>query len=448
MITVLFGAGATIPFVKAINSQDISVAIKNEANWDKVISNIPEEVKTSRCRIKRNALQIIHETKDELNFESIIEICDRVAGFYSDSDNDNLFNKVISFIQEPKQSRIKKESASFTLIPFLIREIIADYILSKEKCIPVSVSMKKIEQKDFINYLCSRDKRISLISLNYDTILFDSLLEDKEKGCLTNDITHDFTNNRSFGTILDVKQLLTSDRTIIFPHGSLLFNRLGTNDITFCLNSDDAETNRWKGLDNSYPSNTSIGRDGNNISPDFNSFIVSGQNKSLSLNSKPYDTFYYKMVSSIIESNVIIIIGFSFHDEHINNLIKNALSDKSETKLLIVDYQENFINNIELIKHFEKLCFFESIVEVVADKKESYQRDDKLCEIDEKKEGWLFKKRIYYYCKGYDSFLSNFESILKIIFDNPNKLLSCRCRPAKIQTGNIRGNRGKTKNQF
>lgn len=416
MTTVLFGAGATIPFVKCINSNDILQAIRRNKAWDNVIRKIPADIKVSRKYIKRYARRIIRRTRSECNFERIIEICDRVAGFYVKfCPEDSLLLKELSIIGYHIIQKDVKRRNSISLIPFIIREIIANYIIegeNKQKHIALDeYNQLNAAQKHFIDYISSISERVSLVNLNYDSVLFNSIVNDVDRGSLCFGFTHGFSRMENRGAMFDTDAFFASNRTLLFPHGSVLFNNLGGFDMSFIPNSSSADSHRWEGLLNGWPSNTSIGRV-NDIFTDFNSFIVSGQTKEMSLNRHPYNQFYFKMITSLLESDLIITIGFSYQDEYISGLIKNKLRYSNSTKLVFVDYQDSVSSNLSLIKKFEDIFQMETVMDVDSDQKISYARDPRLTTISKEREGWLTES-VYYYGKGYGVFLREFKDVFR-----------------------------------
>ncbi len=98
---------------------------------------------------------------------------------------------------------------------------------------------------------------------------------------------------------------------------------------------------------------------GINREPLLSTPIITGYNKLQRMKYNPYLQFYYSMQKDILNSDILVIIGYSFTDPHINNLL-----ELFKKKTVIVDYiadwmkteedMRKFLNNSKKLKAYEK----------------------------------------------------------------------------------------------
>ena len=176
MNTILFGAGASIPFFDiSLTSTYITEQILDIANWEKVLKKLTKankygynlidinEVKPVLCHLS----SLNEERRFNLNFEDIAEVLDKLSSYGFDAvPQHNLLNTILSFLK-PEITI----SPQWQHIPFLLREIIANTIIDMHKNHCISNYDKMISlQNNFIGHIQGEDNCISLVSLNYDDI--------------------------------------------------------------------------------------------------------------------------------------------------------------------------------------------------------------------------------------------------------------------------------------
>jgi hypothetical protein len=331
---MIFGAGASIPFFKpTLTTEYLTQQILNPEKWREVIDRYNDSLEKRGIQITTNeVISFLYKIKSKFpkyNFEQICEIVDKISSFsFGPWPGITLFSDILLLNEiQPKQK------FEWEKVPFLFRTIIAESILNLGKVDNYEKLLK--QQKNFIEKQDTGDK-ISLISLNYDDVILDSI-----EGL---DVDHGFhrRNDRTKRFYLDVTRFAKAKKTISFPHGHLRFISDNTNDTCYINNSTNANKIRWNKLNSNFIDGTlPIFQD--KFAYNFNTFIVTGQTKDGCYNHLPYAFYYQKMAADILKSNIITVIGYSFDDADINRMLKSFLSLDTNNKILIVNYIEEKI---------------------------------------------------------------------------------------------------------
>ena len=82
--------------------------------------------------------------------------------------------------------------------------------------------------------------------------------------------------------------------------------------------------------------------------------IITGYNKLTRVNFSPFMEFNYSFQRDLLDCEFLIIIGYSFHDTHINNILKLfTYNNHSNKKVVIVDYFNDYTDNdkFDLIRY-------------------------------------------------------------------------------------------------
>jgi|TARA_R100000789_G_C2911310_1_gene123407 hypothetical protein len=69
----------------------------------------------------------------------------------------------------------------------------------------------------------------------------------------------------------------------------------------------------------------------------------------------PIREFFHAFEKDLIDADKILIIGYSFSDDHINNIIDTSLEHNEKVEIDIIDYNKNGDNKILSKKVSEKL---------------------------------------------------------------------------------------------
>lgn len=234
MITLIFGAGASIPFFYPhLTTQYLTDKISCKEEWDRIIQkyNTYKEEKTIpivASDIIIDVIDRIKRLKDYTNFEEIAEVIDKISSWGFDKMPHNMMNITWNvLIQLLNPQNPMPFGAEWDAIPFLLREIIAENILELQAQ-NKSTNYDELSslQNAFLSNLCNRDMDISIMSLNYDSCLLESIKGlDFEKGFTPRD--------EHYLQQLDISRFMNANRTIYFPHGTLNFQFVDNDNVTF-----------------------------------------------------------------------------------------------------------------------------------------------------------------------------------------------------------------------
>lgn len=224
----------------------------------------------------------------------------------------------------------------------IIKSIYDKYILQILELIHGNVTKRAIEEKlkPFTQFLKSQLENSSksyVFTLNYDLLAETILLEEVGSGRFTDFCT---PTGHFTGTNIskyDFDPALSNERygsnfafELHHLHGSLSMFYDYKRNKAVKFKSDEIFTNQVY---------RTISEKGWTLYP----AIITGGGKSLKVTEYPFEFYYrnFKDLSTYGRYNKLYIVGYSFRDEHINELIKRWMSSVEDyTKgLLIVDYQ-------------------------------------------------------------------------------------------------------------
>lgn len=409
---MIFGAGASIPFfMPQLTTAYLTAYILDKTNWDIVLkmqSHISPNDLTISSEEVISVLRIIKEINPYFNFEQLAEIMDKIASIsFDDNPQNNMLNALFETMIRTKKIESIEKFNYWKNIPFLFRMIIANAILDlqqnhKTKNYQELIDIQHYFIKDYI-----QNDNASIVSFNYDDILLESV---KMLG-----FENGFKKLDNRGRRLDIKILNDAHRAIYFPHGHLTFNFL--DDINVECFSDSQKAHDARMVDISTlcePLTITQGK----FAYNFNTFITTGQTKDDSLNLMPYSFYYQKLASDLLKSTNLVLIGYSFGDEHLNRLLVSNLQLNSKNTILIVDY---YLENITLIDEYRNQeCiifkiqqYFKTVLNLhIVDNEMFTDRPEDVKQINQEGYGMLFP-RIYYYKKGYENFLMEYSDVLE-----------------------------------
>lgn len=118
--------------------------------------------------------------------------------------------------------------------------------------------------------------------------------------------------------------------------------------------------------------------------------IIAGYHKSQRMMSKPFNFGLSAFMYDSQESNIIIIIGYSFGDPHINSILSNFVKTNN-SEIIIVDYSSDMKHSCRLINNIRTVFSIHNMFAKVEDR--VYENVDKTITI---------------YLKGFDRYIKEY----------------------------------------
>jgi|GEM_PF-4486607 len=351
---VILGAGASRDFVgsgcKQLHTDYLTECIYNESRWEKALEKYEKARQSapgsgSTCNrlsliAVRNALGIIKklplncDCKQNMNYEHVIHILDRISDIIvlaEDSpfaiDIDGILPYYLDkhFFLDGSELLHDSDSDGWAYVPFLAREVVASSIIdSWESTEDREASINAFQ--DFLRLLNDSFEKTSIYSFNYDPLLFEASNKlDFESGFDPNIERPVYNPNR---------YLKEDKRAIAFVHGSIGFVPEATR-MLFIQDPQTAQNRRFQFLISETPHKTESSVGGTSRI-NYNTCLITGLNKFGAFLKQPFSSYMFRFVRDIEESNVVIIVGFSLGDDHIDHLLSNA-KYFGEKKYIVVD---------------------------------------------------------------------------------------------------------------
>lgn len=352
-VTLLFGAGAAIPW-EAPPTSKITEAIRNSTDHT-------VDEKTLGNWIHTLLLDNSNSIPNGINFETYVDFIESICTYLLSTDAahpklNNSFYKLFELRNEIKEgienlkcsngnsfgSNSDKTIHTFYSLIRIIENQLFSYLNNYEKD-----DFKKLNEKlrQFCEYFITADFIVRTYTLNYDRsipLVFEttsSKYEFFDGFDIKNDISYSAENDTY---LLNKTRILNDKQCHSFYnlHGSCHWSFQETNykypHSRFTLKS----TKGYK----YYPS---LGNEGKLIQCNPNesllsSQIITGYKKSQRIALEPFNYFFDSFFNDIQQSEIIIIVGYSFSDPHINQLIKTALTDNKW--VYIIDYRKDIID--------------------------------------------------------------------------------------------------------
>ena len=402
--TIILGAGASIEFVKhpRLTSDTIMKRLIRKVYWH-ALSNHHPEIKPDVEQI----IQLINKVKYENdNFENLIDVIDKICTLSNPRKySDSLLIRSVNYISGGRLTKLHDHPYRIN-IPFYIRELIAGIVNEFNYGLGKNESSQKLIalQREFIRLLLNKCDNVSVHSLNYDDCILTSL---EPLGFSTG-----FDDSGYF----QKSEYQSSNKVISYLHGTPhfvpKFKYFSGNSaiVRYYKNSKEALKERWR-LSTKHPGLYTDGV----VHPDYNHFITTGRTKDIHFYNQPYASYYTRLAEDLDSADIIFIIGYSFGDEHINQLLSSIRWDNYPKSIIIVDYdnyeEEQITENI-----YKKL--YNIIIKLEKQYFESYKEPINSCIIEQlARDNWakIGHYELYYYNRGYESFLK--EDLKKLIFN-------------------------------
>ena len=424
MTTVIFGAGASVPFFSpTLNTKYLTDQVHNRSNWERVIAELRARRSSDYDMITVDDVMLIlyflAEQHPEYTFEQVCEMLDKFCSYNCDTRQTTYFSSLIHLFAALKECMPVHPYHAWTDVPFLYRQIIAETILDLEENHRAAEYKTLIQrQTDFLQYLVDTDKdgSVNLASFNYDECLISSA------EVLGFETGFEKPTEGGDGTSLNVKSFFSKKKVIYFPHGHIRYLMRGDEEMHYYTDAKAANAIRYDGV---YPS------DKDSIitilpapfSLNFNTFITSGQAKEDSLNTSPYAYFYQRMAIDILGSDRLIIIGNSLGDEHINRLLFSFGQVKETNKIYVVDHHPDPIDltqmpdETDIVFRLHKVFHTTWHVGYNLSDNTSYllpEQEKNMQRINNPQTGYgELYPQVDIYVKGYEEFLKDYQQFIK-----------------------------------
>lgn len=339
-VVVILGAGASISnFDPPLTTLSLTEAVRDSSRWSDLLDRYHKIAQSANTIDRQAVTDLISRLTDlgaKYNFEDYAEIIDKMASYtYGSNSDEKILHTAIRFLN-PKPGFHALHT--WTAVPFLLRQLIAERIQEKHECeVAKDYQEQALALGSFMAYLFSIVD-LSVVSFNYDDVL-------NEASRSANVILEDGFKSSYF----DAADYINGQSIVAFPHGHARFV-LDGNGLRQYPTMHEANQKR---LDNLYCAT----RDGTEYlisgpnSYSFNTFLTSGRDKDNSFNMNPYAAYYQRLASDLLRARVVIVIGFSFRDAHICRLLINFTKVRSDNILFVIDYKQEQIDiSVELTK--------------------------------------------------------------------------------------------------
>lgn len=341
-ITVLIGAGASSPFIVkgevALTTDYLTNSLLNPDLWEKILLDFrkyhSEAKSASVWNInKEDVLFVLERIKTFLsrkntpNFENLLYFLDRVAlNLYCQYDWPE---GILPDFWCDKTSDIKKklylrsDSEGWKYVPFLAREVLIRSILDLWNPGDALIKGAITSNNLFYKTLNDQFKYLSVYSLNYDPLLYESIKDiNLIKNCFI---------KTAFGFKND--DFFKAEKIIAFLHGHVGFLPLGAQ-MFFETSYEKAQVTRMKNMFLNSTNQTKFFDIASN-GMHYNTYFISGLNKIDAFYSNPFACYMHRFSKDVLESDYIVVIGCSLDDDHLILFLKNTLA-YSKKKILFV----------------------------------------------------------------------------------------------------------------
>lgn len=419
MKTFIFGAGASIPFFEPVlNTSYLTNKVCDKSEWDRVIDKYKSHQGKNQMIVDSSVIvkiiDSIRHFQPTANFEQIAEVIDKISSYGFDKmPKNNMMNLLISVMNTGfNPNNITPFGTEWSDIPFLLREIIAESILDLQDHHKVTEFKQLIDlQHNLIETVCNMDDTISVMSLNYDDCVYDSLVGlGFEKGFAKID--------QRYVRQIDIDKFMHAKKVAYFPHGHLKFQFTDNDNVTFWSDSNQANEERWNGINGATVGST-LSVLPSKFAYNYNTFLSTGQTKDDGLNHLPYAIYYQRLAIDLFKSDAVYVIGYSFGDDHVNRLLRSFLQLSSQNRIIIVDYYpdtitmvDEYMNPNSIITKINQNFGTEWQIMINQNSEKQPVNPDEIEQLNARGYGNLFSQ-VLFYKKGYKDFLNEFNDIIQ-----------------------------------
>jgi hypothetical protein len=399
--TVLFGAGAAISFYKPeLSTQTLTTTIFDASLWADIVRRYAA-LRESSPVDTADVQDVLTKAKTfrALNFEEAIEVLDKVSSFNFDpARGGRLLHDIIRL----HGGKPVAPNTTWTDVPFLARQLLAERVVGATKS--SSYTRLSALQKGFLARLLA-DGPVDIFSLNYDESLYESV-----DGLGFDDGFRDM----HFSEL----NFFDSANALGFLHGHVRY-RNEDGEVRKDIDGVTATRKRFELLDYLHAKTLTVIE--YPYAYNFDTFLVTGQTKDGALNRNPFAAYYQRLASTLIGTDELILVGYSFGDEHLNRFILSYLYQNPAHRILYVtfhneevDAMKSFLDQDAISKLFTKTGRRSMSLSIFADGREGYKYEDDVDELNRNGFG-MIAPRIVLYKKGYGEFLEERDSVLKLL---------------------------------
>lgn len=436
---LLLGAGASIEWVKdgEISTQNLTRYLFEQIEskeWLDILANsIDKDIQEDL--IKEYNKMVVTVLRDaeakyngKFNFETIIAIVDLLGTTSQTEDESYYFPNLIKHIYAHEWTSKFEDSnirPILKIFPLLLR-----YLLVRRSFCLCDNRHFASDEREFLGnqtklFLESIKQKVTIVSLNYDVFFQDIV----EKLGYSNGFDNDLNN-------LVIGKLVNSEKKILYPHGSIcLANNLSDDQnpivTTWERNSDKLIRSIKFNIQNLYRDNINQGEHNNGLL--YAQSIISGVNKQEVSKISPFSDYYFASVHALSQSNsLLIIVGYSFSDDHFNSLINYFLL-LDGNKILVIDKFPGNSNELkrlssEYYPENESDCAMRNFIDWLDKDFKEFQDSRVYCNFISKhfpiplpdftyidNQPALIGEKILYFGGGYYAFLKYKEEIFRLI---------------------------------
>lgn len=408
MTTILYGAGASYDFFEPnLCTQYLTDKVKIVSAWQNALTQYFKKDLPSASEIVA-VIDAICQANPKYDFEQICEVLDKYCSYQFDDLSGNTYlANIVNVLKRAYGVGRWSTSLKWGDVPFVYRQIIADTIIELQNNHKTPNYQTLIEQQnEFLQYVCKVDDEVSIASLNYDDIVFTSAkVLNFETGF---ELTTNPLSERQKD--INIQKFLNAKKVVYFPHGHIRFRFINAGDMLFYDDYNMANQDRWE-KESSFNLALTYTNLDRLFSANYNTFLTTGQTKDNSFNISPYSYYYQRLSADILRSQRLIIIGYSFGDEHINRLFSSFVNISRNNIVYIVDY---YLENSETSNLYKGTsCSPSTFTKINSIFKESRIPTKRSIPIDNDSLGFKeIMPNIIYYRKGYHKFLEDYDKMI------------------------------------
>ncbi len=275
-----------------------------------------------------------------VNFETIIHLLEEMYSHLTSYNKSNVKNNDLSLVRV--SSKFKGVKPSFLILKEKIKKDLEE--LRTAQNIPHLSEIVRTIYRYFIDSVISELKALNSDELNtglkgFDENFLNIHLPESKFVRRFYSLNYDTWLNKYLGIYdgFDSKGNFESDKVLTEFDADCHYNLHGS-----ILWLNDINENKVSKLTTpvNYLNYNQNSEHGINREPLIATPIITGYNKLGRINYTPYLQFYYAFQNDILNSDMLIVIGYSFSDTHVNNILSLF-----KRKCVVVNYIKNWVDS-------------------------------------------------------------------------------------------------------